>query len=150
LAGVLLVFASTTSALGAEGPALEFDPVLSLTGDCSVSTADSVPDPGCPGGSHPESHFSRPTSVTTDSHGNIFVASQGQTSGEARVDIFDPEGLFIAEKAIEAGVSNIAVDSDGNVYVIDSLGELLRYSPTKYEPATGEIEYGNPPVAVGP
>jgi len=89
-------------------------------------------------------------SIAADSYGNVFVASHGQGSGEARIDIFDAEGFFIAEKAIEAGVKNIAVDSDGNLYVIDNASELLSFPPTKYEPATGDIEYGDPPIAVGP
>jgi hypothetical protein len=157
LAGVLLPSLFTASALGAGEPVIEFDPVLSLTGDCSVSSADSVPDPGCPGGSHPVNQFSRPMSVATDSYGDIFVANHGQAPGEARIDIFNPEGRLIAEIAeagedgvIEGGVKDIAVDSDGNLYVINNQSELLRYPPTKYEPGTGEIDYTKTPDKVGP
>src|SRR5215467_11471769 len=75
-----------------------FDPVLSLTGDCSESTLDPVPDPGtCPmppgvaGVDHPKTPFGTAKAVTTDSYGNIYVASPtGSESGaEARIDIFD-------------------------------------------------------------
>lgn len=149
LAGVLLLSVSTASALGAEEAVMEFHPALSLTGDCSVSTSDSVPDPGCPGGPHPETHFSHPMSVAADSYGNIFVATAGQSSGEARIDIFDPKGFFIGERAVSSA-NNIVVDNDGNLFVITSQNELLRYSPTKYEPAVGGIEYGDPPVVLGP
>jgi hypothetical protein len=136
-----------------------FNPVLSLTGDCSVSTLDPVPDPGlCPGTpgvDHPTNPFSAPKAVTTDSYGNIYVSSptiEGE-SPNARIDVFDSSGHFITEVPDEFAPGAIAVDSKGNLYVANGYraaeGNLLRFSPClPYEPATGEIEYCNPPTVV--
>lgn len=135
-----------------------FDPVLSLTGSCSVSPVDEIRDPGpcpgVPGVDHPATPFNNPHAVATDAYGNIYVASTGPetnvTSG--RIVIFDSSGNFITEVADESGPTALAVDSEGNLYVGNSsnaLGEaLVRYSPTVYEPASGEIEYGDPAVVL--
>ncbi|MGN6276343.1 MAG: hypothetical protein ACTHNP_10530 [Solirubrobacterales bacterium] len=130
-----------------------FDPVLSLTGGCTTSPVDSVADPGpCPGVAgvdHPNVSFSAPTAVTTDSWGNIFIANFGQASSgsEGRIDIFDSAGFFVTELAA-TGPRSLAVDSNGNLFVIDKEDELLRYEPTAYEPAKAEIKYGKAPVVV--
>jgi hypothetical protein len=136
-----------------------FDPGLSLTGDCSVSTLDPVPDPGpCPGTpgvDHPTNPFSGPKAVTTDFYGNIYVSSPTleEESPKARIDVFDSSGHFITEVPDEAAPGALAVDSKGNLYVANGYraaeGSLLRYSPClPYEPATGEIDYCNPPTVL--
>ena len=127
-----------------------FDPQLSLTGGCTTSELDPVPDPSCPEEAK-SGHFSWPTSVVSDSYGNIYVASRGQaeSGSEARVDVFDSAGFFLVEKPISTGVTNIAVDSAGNLYVINASGELYRYPPTApYEPSVGNIKYETLPVAI--
>jgi sugar lactone lactonase YvrE len=139
-------------AVAAEVPA--FNPVLSLTGDCSVSALDPVPDPGCPGGEHPANHLETPTAVTTDFYGDIYVSSPSIEVGgpKARIDVFDSSGHFITEITDESGPGALAVDSKGYLYVSNRTGAseegLVRYKPTHYEPAAGEIEYGNPPTAL--
>lgn len=131
--------------------AYEFDPVLSLTGDCSTSKTDPVPDPGCPAPPRPSARFDEPDAVGVDSHGDIYVASyvhekSGVPAGsEGRIDIFDDEGFFLSELADPHGPKSIAIDSEGNLYVFEAAGALLgvvaRYPPTVYNPEQGEIEY---------
>jgi len=151
VAGVLTLL-GCLAPVAAQG--LAFDPVLSLTGDCSVSALDPIPDPGCPGGEHPAKSFETPTAITTDSYGNVYVSSPTIAVGgaNARIDLFDSSGHFITEVTDESGPGALAVDSEGNLYVSNrsrALEEtLVRYKPTLYEPATGEIEYGNPPTAL--
>ena len=141
-----------TAALAADLHA--FDPTLSLTGDCSESTLDPIPDPGCPGGSHPANPFSNPRAITTDSYGNIYVSSPTQEgeSAKARIDIFDSSGHFITEIPDKFAPGALAVDSKGNLYVANGFraaeGSLFLYEPTLYEPATGKIEYGDPPTVL--
>jgi len=132
-----------------------FEPVRSLTGICSTSTADPVPDPGlCPGVAgvdHPSAAFTRPNGVATDSFGDIYVASFGKsTEGgkEGRIDIFNPEGFFISEFKDSHGPLQIAVDSDGNLYihekeqVVGGTTQLVRCPPmAPYEPEEEEIHY---------
>jgi hypothetical protein len=125
-----------------------FDPQLSLTGSCSKTGTDGVEDPGCPE-KHPPKAFSGPT-VATDSHGDIYVASIAEEEG--RIDVFNPEGVFITEVTDSAGPQYITVDSEGNLYVFERplVGEkqVRRFSPTEYEPAAGKISYGAAPVTI--
>ncbi|MGN6816507.1 MAG: hypothetical protein ACTHK3_10555 [Solirubrobacterales bacterium] len=125
-----------------------FNPKLSLTGGCTEpESVDPIADPSCPNG-YPSEHksFSAPTAVTTDSYGNIYVASFGQkTNGsEGRIDIFNSKGFYISQLSVPVGPRNLAVDSKGNLYVyaFPFNGELRRYAPVApYEPAVGKIEY---------
>jgi hypothetical protein len=131
-----------------------FDPQLSLTGNCKATTPDPVPDPGCPEGAHPPKAFSRPDAVAIDSHGDMFVASFGQSveGTEGRVDIFNSAGVFISELAMpgseDAAPENIAVDSKGNLYISEDSGQVRRFPPAVYEPASGKIEYTSSPTVV--
>jgi hypothetical protein len=133
----------------------QLDPVLSLTGACKPPpTPDTKEDPGCPE-KHPPQAFKSPRSITTDAYGNIYVASYGSESAngkEGRVDLFDSKGDFITELPEPVGPKDIAVDSEGNLYVYNANplvdGKVVRYEPTVYKPEEGKIEYGNPPVLV--
>jgi hypothetical protein len=149
-----------------------FDPTLSLTGGCGVSTLDPVPDPAeppCPSpepqcpttpvGAHPPSGcFSSPAGIATDAYGNIYVASAGPEASlgaQGRIDIFDSSGYFITEVLDDSGPGSMAVDSKGNLYVANRFSEkmenVVRYSPTgTYDPEEGEIEYGDPPTVLVP
>jgi hypothetical protein len=130
-----------------------FDSALSLNGDkeCSVSADDPVPDPpigDCPSGDHPAEPFNKPRGFATDSHGNMYVSNAGEPG---RIHIFDSEGLFISETQVAGSAWSITVDSEGYLYVrVLQKGEqgLLRFSPTVYNPAAGEIEYGSAPIVV--
>jgi hypothetical protein len=146
LAGVVLALLGASSALGA---VRVFDPALSLTGGCTISKVDPAPDPGCPeeeGVPQQPGSFAAPAAATTDFYGNIFISSE--KGSEGRVDIFDPSGQFVAQKLVATGAQGLAVDSKGNLYVVNGVGELLRYAPTLYPPKAGEIEYGSTPVLV--
>lgn len=136
----------------------EFDPVLSLTGNCAVSAFDPIPDPSCAGEppayppppSRPSGRFDEPTGIAFDPFGNEYVASFAESVDAAgRTDVFDDEGRFITEVATP-DPSSIAVDSKGNLYVFNSQnGDVARYSPSaSSDPEAGEITYEDPPVTV--
>ncbi len=127
-----------------------FDPVLSLTGDCSTSALDEVPDPGlCPGTvgvDHPPKKFDNPCGVATDPHGDIYVASAALgktgTGTGGRIDVFDPEGKYLSEIKDEKQPCDLAVDSEGNVYVLEYAGkDVALFEPKTYPPIPGS-EYG--------
>lgn len=149
-----LFVGNVASALGAD--AHVFDPELSLTGDCTIISPDTTPDPGCPGGSHPSKPFNSPRGITTDFYGNIFVPSYGneaENGKEGQIDIFDPEGFYIGSLAEPEGPKDLAVDSEGNLYVYSfhSGGEprLRLFQPSApYEPEKGGIEYGKAPITI--
>lgn len=134
-----------------------FDPVLSLTGGCGTNTDDEVPDPSCPYPAPPDGpseSFDRPTGITTDSYGNLYVALEGPDGqvNKGHVDIFGPDGTFISEFQLVNPLNpldildeprTIAVDSEGYLYVYGNGVGLVRYSPksASYDPAAGEINY---------
>jgi hypothetical protein len=131
------------------------EPRLSLTGDCSTSAADTVPDPDCQGEppayppppDRPAARFDLPFSLAVDDWGNVYVASRSNAGTEGRIDIFDSEGHFISELEDPHGPRSIAVDGEGNLYAYEfsfaegASPELVRYPPDVYNPAAGEIEY---------
>jgi hypothetical protein len=128
-----------------------FNATLSLTGDCSTSSLDPVPDPSCPGG--PPSAFLKHGAVAVDAHGDRYVLSRGGDIGgaQARIDIFDSSGHFLTELAVP-GAETLTVDSLGHLYVMRGTAEnkdrLIHYAPSVYSPDTGEIEYAVAPVPI--
>lgn len=146
---------SPSRALAAEkAQVYVFNAELSLTGDCSISTLDPVPDPDCPGGAHPPSGgFLLPRGAAVDDYGDRYVASYGENAegSEGRIDVFSPAGAFITEVAVVGPVS-IAVDSEGNLYVHEhnheAVNRISRYQPSTYRPEAGEIEYRVTPATV--
>ena len=135
-----------------------FDAQLSLTGDCTTSPADPIPDPPlseCESGSHPPSgQFVTPRGTAVDPHGDRYVSSYGNTSAggkEGRIDVFDSSGVFLSELLVPNGPRAIAVDSEGNLYVYESnfsIKALSRYEPKKYLPEAGEISYSSEPTVI--
>jgi hypothetical protein len=136
-----------TAAFGAEDHV--FNATLSLTGGCNETALDNVPDPSCPA-TPPASPFASPVSVKADSHGDIYVLTMRETEAAkgGHIDIFDPTGHFISEMFIPVEIKNLAVDSQGNLYVFSYDGsaqaKVVLYEPTVYEPSSMEIEYGEP------
>lgn len=128
-----------------------FEPVLSLRGDCSVSPLDEVPDPGlCPGSpgtDHPAKPFSEPCGTAVDRLGDVYVASAGQNdiAGEGepvgtggRIDVFGPTGHFLTSFKDKNKPCDLAVDSAGNVYVMEFEGrDTVRFSTGSFPPAKG-------------
>jgi fibronectin type III domain protein len=151
-----LLFGLCGAASAAEVETHLFNATLSLTGDCSTSGLDLVPDPSCPyevAPNGPSERFKTPRAVATDAYGNIYLSSASNFES-GLIDIFDPTGKFITEKS-EPGFSprSIAVDSEGRMYVF-RLGagesEIVRYDPTEYKPDEGKIAYGTPPIVLVP
>lgn len=148
--GLLGLAASSAAALP-----YTLEPRLSLTGDCSTSEADPIPDPDCAGAppayppppNRPIGRFDRPFAVAVDDWGNLYVASRSGDGTAGRIDIFDSEGHFISELPDDQGPQSLAVDGEGNLYVFEKqigLGdspEVVRYPPETYNPAAGEIAY---------
>jgi|TARA_B110001454_G_C12552345_1_gene364131 sugar lactone lactonase YvrE len=62
--------------------------------------------------------FKVPTSIAIDSQGNFFVSEVDNS----RVQIFSPEGDYIAELApgILSSPHGLSFDSQGNLYVADT------------------------------
>lgn len=147
LIGVLsaLFFAlPVATAVAAEEP-YEYNPLFSLRGDCGTSAVDPVPDPGCPGGTHPPKPFDTPDAVAVDAYGNEYVSNAAGGGAQGRIDIFDHEGNFISELPDPHGPTAVAVDTDGVLYVYENVtsavAEIVRYRPEVYEPEVGAIEY---------
>jgi hypothetical protein len=151
---VLLLAAVGTCAAcaGGSGQALAadthvFNAALSLTGGCTSSEIDPIPDPGCPEGAHPPSGpFSGPRSVTTDQYGDIFVAGFGSSIEKGRVDVFSSSGLYLDEVAVPEGPLSMAIDSECHLYVFTTEGTAERYDSSTCEP--GKLEYGATPTLV--
>jgi len=147
--------AMMTSTASAEEVTHVFDANLSLTGSCKESSFDPVPDPGCPD-THAPKQLVQPSAVAVDDYGNRYVAdTSGTFSGATgRVNVFNSGGEFITkvDVALPELKVNIAVDSQGTLYVATQDTELskrlLRFEPTEYKPAAGEIAYGKPAVAI--
>ncbi len=138
--------ATASQAIAAEEPPYEFSAQLSLTGGCSTSKADPVPDPGCPEKKPPKT-FTKPSAIAIDSFGDEYVASYGAEEGkQGRIDVFSSEGVFLTEIKDEFGPKNVAIDSKGVLYTFDQSpghpAEFARYEPTEYKPEEGKIVYG--------
>jgi hypothetical protein len=131
-----------------------FDPVLSLEGDCKGE--DGARDPGCigeppeyPAGSAPKA-FSQPCGLATDPHGDAYLSTPSEANvAEGRIDVFGPQGGFVTEIPNTLEPCNLAVDSAGNLYVVENTIEtaegfqrqyIVRYEPSEYPPQPG-VEY---------
>lgn len=170
---VLAGMAGTAGSAAQAAPSHIFDPVLSLTGGCTVSADDPIPDPPrqpssqaqevaeCEAGSHPSESFNRTTGIAIDSYGDVYVASPGPVGeSKAYIDIFGPDGVFITElhltnpepPGLGLEPRTLAVDGEGYLYVyVNNSGvNLLRYDPEPvgYNPALGQIAYKPTPTVV--
>jgi len=128
-----------------------FSPLLSLTGGPATPPLDDVPDPGS---THPSVPFGEVCGVAVDSAGDTYVGTKGErdvNTGETtngHIDIFDPEGNFILELTNDHQPCAMAVDGEGNLYVVQADPEavfngVVLYSPDEYPP-TPTTDYGSP------
>jgi hypothetical protein len=156
LLGLVLAVLIAAPAYAAEEPPYEADPTLSLLGDCeTIASVDPIPDPSCPyppPPAGPSGRFEKPRPVAVDPHGNEYVLSWADgEDAKGRVDVFDDEGRFLTEANVP-DPKTAAVDSEGNLYVFEELGDVVRYEPSEYEfdeeAEQWKIEYGNAPVLV--
>lgn len=147
--GVVLAFAILAPrSLAAD--AHVFDPSLSLTGGS-----------GDPGVSHPAKSFNDPCGVAVDAFGDIYVANGASNTVkdeeyDGRIDVFNPAGEFLAEIPNAHWPCSVAVDSKGRLYVLQvhlpgvNSFSVVRYTPTVYKPASGEIRYGGEEAIADP
>jgi hypothetical protein len=122
-------------------PEHSFDAALSLEGGCKGE--DGIPDPGCPAGSLPPKAFDDACGTAVDRHGDVYVSSAaigGSGTGTGgRIDIYDSQGEFLAEIKDEHQPCDLAVDSQGNLYVTDYLSkDVMLFEPGSYPPGAGE------------
>jgi hypothetical protein len=128
-----------------------FSPLLSLTGGPATPPLDDIPDPGS---THPSTVFGVVCGVAVDLAGNTYVGTKGEydeATGETKnghIDIFDPEGHFLLEIVNDHRPCDMAVDSEGELYVVQADPEsgfhgVVRYSPNEYPP-TPTTDYGSP------
>jgi DNA-binding beta-propeller fold protein YncE len=66
---------------------------------------------------HGQGQFMQPHGIALDSKGRVFVADRGGNGG--RIQIFDPEGTFIAEWKQFGNPSGVAITPDDTIYVTD-------------------------------
>lgn len=165
-ATVLLLLLTTALALTASSahaaePSKFYNAEHSLTGDCKESKVDPIPDPGCPGGTHPPTAFVRSWKVAVGPKGETYVhsSSTNETGVPSHIDIFDSNGHFITRvkneeltdnSPNEIGLRGIAVDSTGHLYVAFGTfsPEVVRFDPSVYNPDAGEISYEMPGVLI--
>jgi hypothetical protein len=152
--GALIAIAMNLTYAASNAAAAEethvFDAALSLTGACQAPSEepnDPVPDPGCPGGTHPPGGRFISPAIAIDDFGDMYVASfdpptspvVGGRGANARVDVFSPAGVFITEIPVPR-VSELAVDSKGNLYTYSEATseanntELKVWEPSAYDP----------------
>jgi hypothetical protein len=143
-----------------------FDEALSLRGACGTSETDPIADPGCPGGVHPPRPFFNPCGAATDSYGDIYVASSAPGSekplagkpNDGRIDVFNASGEFLGEIKDAYQPCDLAVDSKGNLYVLEhaahevepgqQAARVLLFTPASYPPRAGTQYSTEPDAAV--
>jgi DNA-binding beta-propeller fold protein YncE len=119
-----------------------YDAGLSLVGGCNPNSAsvaaDPIPDPNCPGTPHPPKEFDNSCGVAVDQRGDLYVASSAIEGGVGRIDVFTPSGEYLTEIEDENQPCSLAVDSQGNVYVVEYKGKhVVRFEPEAYPPEPG-------------
>lgn len=81
--------------------------------------------------------------VATDIHGNLYAAA------DALIHIYDPEGAELTTiEDPNTPLGDLAVDSKGNVYVLENEAKVTYYAPSAFPPTSGTTySRHEPPVA---
>ncbi len=126
---LVFVLLATLVTSGCGGGSISTTPTASGpgagVGDTPSASPTAVPPPpgegvlriiGGPGSADGE--FSTPHGVAIDAQGNLYVAD----TGNARIQVFDPEGVFLLSipDARFEGPRYVALDDTGRIYVTDS------------------------------
>ncbi len=88
---------------------------------------------GCPANPYDQQNYCVPTDAAFDSHGNLFVAWANSQKDVGRVDVYPPPYKGRPSAIIRSGVAlptSLAVDGDGNVFVLNS--QTFHSSVTEY------------------
>ncbi|MDX6602509.1 MAG: hypothetical protein QOF13_1711 [Solirubrobacterales bacterium] len=87
--------------------------------------------------------FNRACGVATDSEGDVYVASAGNST----IDVFAPDHTYLTTIPNTNEPCGLAVDSKGSLYVSESkTGNVAKYAPNAY-PFSGTPSYGAPSPA---
>ena len=104
----------------------------------SGEPAEFTAGPGA--GTSEISGFTELLGVAVDANGSIYAGDYGP-GGSGVVSIFSSSGEPITQFATGTrGAANVAVDTDGNVYVNFWLGSVSRFAPSEF-PVTAATEY---------
>ncbi len=130
-----------------------------FAGAPSAVAASSHPFLGVNDGSETTSgEFEFACGVAVDEEGYLYVSSWGTSE----VNIFDPAHEFVTSVEDEGGPCDLAVDSEGNIYVHDALADVKLFKPSAYPPtstttytestikAQSELSQGIVGIAVNP
>jgi hypothetical protein len=154
LVAVLVAAGGVSSAAAATS--YVFEPVRSVTGDCTTSEVDEVQDPSCPyppPPAGPREPLENPTGLAIDSYGDEYVALWRPFDAETHIAVFNSEGRFLTDEINVPDLVDpeaLAIDSEGHLYVSTDGSKIFRYDPDPehYDPAAGEIAYEEPPTAI--
>jgi hypothetical protein len=88
--------------------------------------------------------------VTVDSSGNIYVSGVDSSSQNSNnIEVYAPSGALLLDGISASAPYNMAVDSNGILYVLRNIGQLVRYTPSEF-PVTPATTYTVSPDRVDP
>jgi len=89
--------------------------------------------------------------VAVDSNGNIYVAGVDEGVVGNNINVYKPSGELLLKRVGESisAPTNLAVDTNGTIYVLRNAAEVMRYVPSEY-PITPATTYPSSPDMVDP